>query len=473
MKARTWIVTAFAGAIFLGLAWRFRDHRVDDAFISFRYARNLAAGHGLVFNPGERVEGYTNFLWVMLLAAGIKLGIAPESLSRALGIAAALGLILVVARASAKLMLSATTRWVAPALLAVNPALAVWATGGLETAFYAFLLTLGVCRLAEELDAGTPRVATALVFGLASLTRPEGALFGGLMCLVLLVLLGRTGPGRLAWARWSVVFLAVFLSYFFWRWSYYGFLLPNTFYAKVDAGGSQVGRGLRYLWAFGAAVGYGLALPLLGLALLRRKALAILASAVLAQLAFVVVVEGDGLPMYRFFVPVLGLLFLLVAWGSDSLLTMFAASRTMRMIAATLLALACLYSARGGFVGAEYLYVKQDLTEVAAWKEIGQWFHDHAQPTDWIGVLPAGGRSLLLGVADARHAGVERRHHRTYPGHHGQRSGGSRKIQYRVRAGTHADLPVDRCLPAVPFTRRSVAAGHTVLPGRARAFGLS
>ena len=49
----------------------------DDAFISFRYARNLAEGHGLVWNPGEAVEGYTNFLWVVLMAAGIGAGAEP------------------------------------------------------------------------------------------------------------------------------------------------------------------------------------------------------------------------------------------------------------------------------------------------------------------------------------------------------------------------------------------------------------
>src|SRR5215468_3827839 len=51
----------------------------DDGYISFRYARNLAHGHGLVFNPGhERVEGYTNLLWVLILAAGNLLGAPPE-----------------------------------------------------------------------------------------------------------------------------------------------------------------------------------------------------------------------------------------------------------------------------------------------------------------------------------------------------------------------------------------------------------
>src|SRR5207247_899918 len=47
---------------------------VDDAFISFRYAQHLVDGYGLVFNPGERVEGYTNFLWTMIMAAVIWIG---------------------------------------------------------------------------------------------------------------------------------------------------------------------------------------------------------------------------------------------------------------------------------------------------------------------------------------------------------------------------------------------------------------
>src|SRR5512135_1832902 len=51
---------------------------VDDAYISFRYAQNAILGHGLVFNPGERVEGFTNFLWTALMipveGAGIDVG---------------------------------------------------------------------------------------------------------------------------------------------------------------------------------------------------------------------------------------------------------------------------------------------------------------------------------------------------------------------------------------------------------------
>ncbi|RME21481.1 MAG: hypothetical protein D6798_18055, partial [Deltaproteobacteria bacterium] len=65
--------------------WTLQPWTLDDAYITFRYADNLVAGHGIVFNPGERVEGYTNFLWLLLLAVGRSLGLAPELFSKVLG----------------------------------------------------------------------------------------------------------------------------------------------------------------------------------------------------------------------------------------------------------------------------------------------------------------------------------------------------------------------------------------------------
>ena len=72
------------------------DHIADDAYISFRYAANFAAGNGLVFNPGEYVMGYSNFLWVLLLGAGEWLGVGAPLASRVLGIGLGWALILLV-----------------------------------------------------------------------------------------------------------------------------------------------------------------------------------------------------------------------------------------------------------------------------------------------------------------------------------------------------------------------------------------
>ena len=58
----------------IALAWV-----CDDSFISFRYALNLIEGSGLVYNPGERVEGYSNLLWTLLVALWMRLGADPVS----------------------------------------------------------------------------------------------------------------------------------------------------------------------------------------------------------------------------------------------------------------------------------------------------------------------------------------------------------------------------------------------------------
>src|SRR6186713_1795038 len=89
----------------------------DDAYISFRYAQNLAEHGQLVFNLGERVEGYTNFLWTVLLGVLMKLGIAPELSARVLGTAFAAATLVVVARLAARLRGGASLwDYLAPAL---------------------------------------------------------------------------------------------------------------------------------------------------------------------------------------------------------------------------------------------------------------------------------------------------------------------------------------------------------------------
>jgi hypothetical protein len=108
----------------------------DDAYISFRYARNLAEHGQLVFNLGERVEGFTNFLWTVLLAGGIKLGLSPVLTSRFFGIAFGVGTMAVAVRLSLRLDRDKPSRWhlVAPLGLAATGPSPAGARAGLETA---------------------------------------------------------------------------------------------------------------------------------------------------------------------------------------------------------------------------------------------------------------------------------------------------------------------------------------------------
>ncbi len=102
----------------------------DDAYISFRYAKNAALGHGLVYNPGEPVEGYTNFLWTVLFVPVEMMGLDPGPVGALLGMACTVGLL----HATWKL---GNKGWLAPILVASFPGLALEGVQGLETCFYA------------------------------------------------------------------------------------------------------------------------------------------------------------------------------------------------------------------------------------------------------------------------------------------------------------------------------------------------
>jgi len=151
----------------------------DDAFISFRYVRNLLSGHGLVFNPGEYVEGYTNFLWVLELAAiwGI-FGIRPEYGAPWLSVAYTVGTVAVtlfwVARLPS-LESRALIGWMALGLLCSSATFAVWTSaGGLETRQFTFFVVLAVVCLTLHRNGLGGLVSASLSLAAAELTRPEG-----------------------------------------------------------------------------------------------------------------------------------------------------------------------------------------------------------------------------------------------------------------------------------------------------------
>jgi arabinofuranosyltransferase len=289
----------------------------DDAYISFRYARNLALTGELVFNPGERVEGFTNFLWTVLLAGGIKLGIGPVLFARFLGVVFGVATLAVVVRMSLRLDAERPSAWhaIAPLGLAALGPFACWCTGGLETQLFTFLTLLGFERMLAEAASGRGFVSGAC-FALAAMTRPEGVLFfalGGLFRLLRNVLIDRRLRPRLNELGFVAAFALIFVPYFIWRWRYFGWPFPNTFYVKSAAGTGTYLRGLYYLRRF--AEDY--AVPFLVLVVAagwpqrfdrRRRDLFALTALVLGTFgAYVVRVGGDFMGLYRFILPVLPL----------------------------------------------------------------------------------------------------------------------------------------------------------------------
>src|SRR5512135_1732657 len=226
---------------------------VDDAYISFRYAQNAILGHGLVFNPGERVEGFTNFLWTALMipleGAAIDVGRA----SMVLGVLFALGVMWLAVRFARSVDVRPGVGGLTILLLAVDGTFALWAVSGLETAMFAFLVFAGaLLYVREQTRAGIP--FSGLLFALAAMTRPEG-----------LFVFGITVAHQAAWRLLAerrlftlrdvgrvLAFGLIFAPYWIARWQYYQSFLPNSFHAKVSTAGpaAQLVRGWNHLNQF-------------------------------------------------------------------------------------------------------------------------------------------------------------------------------------------------------------------------------
>jgi arabinofuranosyltransferase len=297
------------------------DFLADDAFILFRYARNFARGAGLVFNPGERVEGYTSFLSVVVIAGLHRLGADPVAAGRALSLAGGAAAVLGTFLLGRRLLPRRALLPVGAALLvAVNPYVVAWGAAGLEATLFSALLVFSALPVAAgEITARRFLAASALGL-LLSLTRPEGvAIYGAILLMSLASARGRPAERVRILLPGLLLFLVLGSIYFFWRWSYFGYPLPNTFYAKSAFSGNHTARGLRYLSAFASALPVlGLLPPaLLGVVWSVRKRLFLPLALLLLILAVVVGEGGDGLPMYRFLVPAVPLVAVLSVLGLD------------------------------------------------------------------------------------------------------------------------------------------------------------
>lgn len=303
----------------------------DDAFISFRYARNLARGAGLVFNPGaERVEGYTNFLWVVVLAAFDRIGLRPEHVAPVLSIILTVVLFWLVASAACRWLPPAVPRFVLvlPALwLALTRSIAVWSTSGLETRLFEVLVIAGAIRLIDDIGAeesGGRWPWGAVWLGLAALTRPDGMLIGGAaMAAAAAVLVVRRRLRLKDAAPHAAVFAAIVGGHLLFRHAYYGAWLPNTYYAKVG-GRAWWGMGAAYLGCFAIEYAAWLWIPALaagihGFVKDRRAEIPVVFGAIVVPHALYIASIGGDHFEYRPLDLYFPFLFLLIARGFGAL----------------------------------------------------------------------------------------------------------------------------------------------------------
>lgn len=247
----------------------------DDAFITFRYIRFFLRGQGLVYNIGERVEGYTNFLWLMELAfIQYVFRVLPERAVFALSMAytlATFGLVAYLARLDVKERWRDAAMLSVVAFLALHRSFAVWGTSGLETRQFTFLILLGVALIRRPPIAAWGYIPASLAYSLAGLTRPEAPLFLAIATLVLVsdkrsMRIGR----RRAWMQLVLPALTCFLVHTAFRTAYYGDIVPNTFHAKSEWAPAM---GAVYFRAFAMETGLFVIAPLacIGAALRARQ----------------------------------------------------------------------------------------------------------------------------------------------------------------------------------------------------------
>lgn len=328
--ARPQIAAILIGAA-MGLSL-FNRFIQDDAYISLRYARNLVDGHGLVWNPGgEHVEGYTNFLWTVILALPLKFGIDPYLFITVLGMV----LLGATLRLTYLLAVEATkSTWIgvaAVALCGFSYTFSAYATGGLETMLQTLLcvacMHLSVKVVREQHLTPGLLIGQSVCAALAILTRLDSGVLVALPGLFTTwAILRSDAPAARklgSLGALALPVLGIVGAWLAWKVSYYGDLLPNTFYVKAT--GVPLIRGVYYVGIFLCV--YLFAPLLLVAVLLSGRAVRVMGASVFALLVltlgawcmYVAKVGGDFME-FRFMVAATPIIAVLSAWAIERLL---------------------------------------------------------------------------------------------------------------------------------------------------------
>ncbi len=279
-------------SIFLGLseAWKLR-WLCDDAFISFSYARNLSEGFGFVYQVGEYVEGYSNFLWTLLLSGFFVIGVSPLKASLVLGILSYFFLLVYLYFVERKERpFSNLPLYLIHFVLFYHGW--IFATSGLETMMFTLFLTIGLIEWQKKDN----RAGYLLLF--AALVRPEGMLF------LTLYTFEKGSDTRKIKSAFPFLFFLFFIAA---RFVYYDDFLPNTYYAKANRP-AYFSQGMMYLFYWFRVYPLYTIVFLysifLNLDQIYRKFPAFRSLCILIYIFYVLFIGGDFMAM-RFWLPVM------------------------------------------------------------------------------------------------------------------------------------------------------------------------
>lgn len=373
---------------------------IDDSYIFFRYAENFGNGYGLVFNPGERVEGYSSPLWVGLLGVlawlNLDVVLAAKVLSAALGAATLLTLRwlcakFVPARSEALVLIPC---W----FLATTPAFVFWTWAAMDTALFTFLfflvfalffrISIETSRSEELTNGGKPTRFDGLInflglgfcFTLAALTRLEILAILPVYLFFIFYLDHQNGFVLLKKYLLFLAPLSLLPAHLWWRYSFYEAWLPNTYYAKT----ADIPRlllwqngfnyTLDFLKVYGVFVAVGLVFPAIIWSRVRPDIWKLSAVIIMVWVGVVTYVGGDHFSLFRFYVPVLPvigfLLIFAVRWLVGALKCPYWGLSVVLILMIT------------GLNGAIYVYgggerARNEVETAQRWVEVGRWMEEN------------------------------------------------------------------------------------------------
>jgi hypothetical protein len=392
---------------------------VDDSYIFLRYAENFASGLGPVFNPGERVEGYTSPLWLAALTIlgvlGADLEVVAPFVSGVLGLA--LPILILVAMGSGSTA-RVTAGLIAATFLATHPSVAFWSWTGMDTALSASLSLLTVVLVvhASRRRAFGYAAAAGFSYALSALARPEALVLLPVYVLFLMLVRPEAAGTRIRIVGTFLAPMVLVVASFVARKAYYGSWLPNTYYAKADADRSTLlGHGAEYVGSFLAlnALPLVLFVALVTVVVARRQTRSapwiLLISLIAGSVLTTIWVGGDHFPLHRFLLPTLTFVAYGLAHAGAELTRSFPSLRGRRGAILAVAAVVLLGASNTRLVMRASPDTHAQAMMAERWSEVGRWFRENAATDSTmasivVGAIPYHSKLEcidLLGLTDA------------------------------------------------------------------------
>jgi len=375
------------------------NHIQDDAFISFRYVKNFIEGNGLVFNTGEHVEGYTSLLWILLLSIFGVFKINIVEISQYLSVIFGILTIIIIYLFSLRLnqylfnksrenIYSANSLFlyslIPPFLLSITGAFRYWAVSGMETTFYLFILLSGIYLYIIELTENKNTHKSFYLFAAALLIRPEALIIVSLTFLHQFFLHIKSIRNDPASKRKIIpegllipliIISGLIIALTVFRYFYYGYPLPNTFYAKTGLSLVYFFAGLEYIFDFlKTYMVYGILIILPVLLIKQLKQVSIyLLSIILFYTLYVILIGGDVLPLFRFLLPLLPLIYALFLSTILFLLAFLVEGKLLKTIILVLITLLYSYYIYFPHIDKINEYEKREILLTGKMKDLGEW----------------------------------------------------------------------------------------------------